>query len=141
MSNALAGYKAKLLSSTSTGGAVTAIAELRDFTLSVAHAEIDATSHDSSGDREIIAGSGSWNGTADLLHVTANQSQKNVFDLLVSRVKVDTEFYPTGSSSDGFFNGEIFFTGFDLSAPNDDAAATALTFAGNGVLTRGSSSS
>lgn len=138
--SALAGYKAVLAVSTSTAGAVTAIAELRDYTMSVEHAEIDATSHDSSGDREIIAGTGSWNGTADALFVMANQTHKDAFDLLVSRTKTNAEFYPTGSSSDGFFSGEMFFTGFDLSAPNDDALAVSLSFAGTGVLARSSSS-
>lgn len=139
--SALAGYKAVLALSTSTSGAVTKIAELRDYTMSVEHAEIDATSHDSSGDREIIAGTGSWNGTAELLTVIADATQKAAFDLLTARTKVDAEFYPTGSSSDGFFNGQMFFTGFDMSAPNDDALATSISFAGTGVLARGTSSS
>lgn len=137
---ALAGYKAVLSLSTSTGGSVTKIAELRDYTMSVEHAEIDATSHDSSGDREIIAGTGSWNGSAELLTVISDATQKAAFDLLTARTKVDAEFYPTGSSSDGFFSGEIFFTGFDMSAPNDDALATSISFAGTGVLARSSSS-
>lgn len=140
MTNAIAGYNAKLMTSTSTGGSVTALAELRDYTLSVEHAEIDATSHDSSGDREIIAGVGSWSGSADLLHVMSNATHKAAFDLLTSRTKVDAEFYPTGSSSDGHFSGEMFFTSFELSAPNEDALAVGLSFMGTGALARNSSS-
>lgn len=138
--SALAGYKAVLALSTSTSGSVTKIAELRDYTMSVEHAEIDATSHDSSGDREIIAGTGSWSGSAELLSVIADATQKAAFDLVTARTKVDAEFYPTGSSSDGLFSGQMFLTGFDMSAPNDDALGTSISFAGTGVLTRSSSS-
>lgn len=136
---ALAGYKAFLALSTASGGADTRIAELRDYTMSVEHAEIDATSHDSSGDREIIAGTGSWSGTAELLTVIANTEQIEVYDVLVARTLVDMEFVPTGSSSDGTFSGSGFVTGFDMGAPNDDALNTSLSFQGTGALTRNSS--
>ncbi len=139
MSNALAGYKAFLSLSTATGQSKTRIVELRDYTMSPTHAEIDATSHDSSGDREIIAGTGAWSGTADLLHVTAEATQQEAYDVLVARALIDFEFVPTGSSSDGTFSGSGFVTGFDLSAPNDDASNTSLTYQGSGALTRNSS--
>ena len=138
--SALAGYKAALFYSTSTGGALARLAELRDFTLSLEHAEIDGTSHDSSGTREVIAGTNSWNGSADVLMVMANAGHKAAFDLLTAKTKLDLEFYPTGSSSDGYYSGEAFFTTFELGAPNDDALATSLNFVGTGALTRSSSS-
>lgn len=139
--SALAGYKAILAFSTSsTGGALTAVAELRDYTMSVEHAEIDATSHDSSGDREIIAGTGSWSGTAELLTVMGNATHQSAYDMLVARTKFAAEFRPTGSSSDGYFSGALFLTGLDMSAPNDDAFATSISFVGTGVLTRSSCS-
>lgn len=138
--NALAGYKAKLMFSTSTGGSVTALAELRDYTLSLEHSEIDATSHDSSGTREVIAGTDQWSGSAEVLHVMSNATHKNAFDLLTGKTKFDMEFYPTGSSSDGLFSGSAFFTTFEMGAPNDDARAVNVSFVGSGALTRSSSS-
>ena len=48
--SAIAGYKGVLTVSTSTGVG-SEIAEIRNFNISVEHSEIDATSHDSSGDQ------------------------------------------------------------------------------------------
>jgi len=138
--SALAGYKAALFFSTSTGGSLTRIAELRDYTLTVEHAEIDGTSHDSSGTREVIAGIDSWSGSAELLTVISNQTQKDAFDLTVAKTKIDAEFYPTGSSSDGLFSGQMFFRTHEQGAPNEDALGTNVSFVGTGGLTRSSSS-
>lgn len=139
MSNARAGYTAKLLTSTSTGGSLSELAELRDYTLSAQHNEIDVTSHKSSGDREVIGGIGQWSGSADLLSLPNNTGHQAMYDVLKARTKVLAEFYPTGSSSDGYFSGSIFFTGYDLSAPNEDALAVSVSFVGDGPLTRNSS--
>ena len=58
---AIAGYKALVKTSTSsTGGTLTKIAELRDYTLTTTHDTFDATSHDSSGERERIGGITGW---------------------------------------------------------------------------------
>ena len=45
------------------------------------------------------------------------------------------EAFPTGSSSQGYFAGEVFITEHEASFPNEDAAAYSLTFEGHGVLT------
>lgn len=139
--SALAGYKAALhFSTSSTGGTLTRVAELRDYTLTVEHAEIDGTSHDSSGTREVIAGTDNWTGSAELLTVISNQTQKDAFDLTRAKTKFDAEFYPTGSSSDGLFSGSLFMRTFEQSAPNEDALGTSISFVGTGGLTRSSSS-
>ncbi len=138
----LAGYKAFLSLSTASGQAKSRIVELRDYTMSVEHAEIDATSHDSSGDREVIGGIGSWNGSAEILHVMSSGeagSGNAVYDVLVGRTLADMEFVPTGSTNDGTFSGSGFVTGFELGAPNEDALNASLTFVGTGALTRNSS--
>lgn len=137
--SAIAGYKGVIGISATTGGAVAEVAEIRNFEVSMDHAPIDATSHDSSGDKEIIAGLGSWSGSAEFLHVQANSGHQSLFDVLAARTKVLFEFYVTGSSSDGWYNGEGFMTGFALSAPNEDAAATNVSFEGSEVLVRNSS--
>lgn len=135
----LAGYKAFLQLSTASGGSKTRIAELRDYTLTVEHAEIDATSHDSSGTREVIAGTDNWTGSAELLTVIANAEQKEAFDITVGKTLVDFEFVPTGSSSDGSFSGSGFMRTFEMGAPNEDALNTSVSMVGSGALTRNSS--
>jgi len=140
--SAIAGYKGVFsMTSTSTAAAgLSEIAEVRNFTITVEHAEIDATSHDSSGDREVIAGTGSWNATAELLHVQASTDQQAIFDAITGRVLTYAEWYPTGSSSDGMYSGIGFLTNWELNSPNDDASNTSIGFVGSGVLARTSSS-
>ena len=136
---AIAGYKGVLTISTSTGLG-SEIAEVRNFNISVEHAEIDATSHDSSGDREVIAGVGQWSMTADYLHIQGSTDHQGIFDILVGRTKVLSEFFPTGSSSDGYYSGIGYMTGWELALPNDDAAAANISFVGSGALVRSSCS-
>ena len=137
--SSIAGYKGFFGFSTAVGQAITQLGELRNFNLSAEHAEIDATSHDSSGDREVIGGTGSWSGTADYLHIQADAEHQELFDVLVNRTKVDFEWHPTGSSSDGFYSGSGYFNSWELAAPNDDALGANIALVGTGALTRGSS--
>jgi len=140
MANEIAGYKAVLLFSTSTGGTKTDIASLRNFTINHTLGTIDVTTHESSGVRALIAGVSEWSGSAETLHVTSNATHKAAYDVLVNKTKVDTEFYPTGSSSDGYWTGECFITDWSLSSPDTDANAASISFEGTGALTRSSSS-
>jgi len=139
-SSATAGFRGLMYFSTSTGGSVAKAAEIMDWSINIEHAEIDVTSHDSSGTREIISGIDQWSGSAEMLHVMAGSgpgSANAIFDLMTAKTKVDFEFYPTGSSSDGYYAGSGFFTGYEISAPMDGALATNLTFVGSDKLTRG----
>ena len=136
---AIAGYKALLFTSTSTGGTLAQVAELKDYSIDVSHAEIDVTSHDSSGTREIIAGIDQWSGGGEISYVVASTQHQSMFDVLIGKTRIDFEFHPTGSSSDGAFSGQGFISGFNMSAPTEDALNASLTFVGNGQLTRISS--
>jgi len=138
--NAVAGFKGAILASTGSGGSVSRIAEVTNWTVTETMREIDATSHDSSGYGEVIAGIVRWSGSADALYVISDATHKTVHDVLSGRAEVDAEFYPTGSSSDGYYSGSMLFTQFQLASPNEDAFALNLTFVGNGVLARSSSS-
>ena len=131
----IAGYTAIVKTSTSTGGSVTKIGELRDYTLDVTHDTFDATSHDSSGERERIAGITAWVGSAEALYVDDNASQRQVFTALNERTKIDFEFMPVGSSSGDHWTGTGFITGHALTGPNEDAAALAIELEGTGILT------
>jgi len=135
--SAVAGYRGKVLASTTSTGAVTAIAEVKNFSLTVEMAEIDATSHESSGHREVIGGTNSWSGSADYLQVMANATHQETYDMLVTKTLSTFEFYPTGSSGDGYYTGTGYFTNWELASPNDDALAVSISLVGSGALTRG----
>ena len=132
---AIAGYTAIVKTSTATGQAVTKIGELRDYSLDVTHTTFDATSHDSSGERNRIGGITEWSGSAEALYVDDDASQRQVFTALNDRTKVDFEFMPVGSSSGDHWVGSGFITGHNLTGPNEDAAALAIELEGTGVLT------
>jgi predicted secreted protein len=137
---AIAGYRALLNISTSTGGSLSQVAELKDYTLDVSHQEIDVTSHDSSGSREIIAGIDQWTGSGEINYVVASSNHKALFDVMVGKTLVDFEFIPTGSSSDGYFSGTGYVSGFSMNAPTEDALGASVTFTGHGTFARSSSS-
>ena len=133
---ALAGYKAIVKTSTSsTSGAQTSIGELRDYTLTGTHDTFDATSHDSSGERERIGGITGWTGSAEALYLDDNTSQRQIFEVLNGQTKIDLSFMPVGSSSGDHWTGAGFITGHELTGPNEDAAALAIEIEGTGVLT------
>lgn len=135
MTDALQGYLGVMKASTAKGATPAKVAEVRNFELMIEAQEIDATSHDSSGDDENIMGKVSWSGTAESLHVQGNAGQQALHDVMVNRTKVDLEFYPH-SESDG--HGYLFGSGFvdewELADPNDSAAAVSLAFVGDGIL-------
>lgn len=139
--SAVAGFKGivKASSATSTGPVID-IAEVREFTITREMSEIDATSHDSSGQRETIPGTRSWNGAAEYLQVMGSSQHQNLFDSIDSSDPLLWEFYPTGSSSDGYFDGDAHITSWELASPNEDALLTNVNFVGTGALTRSSSS-
>lgn len=132
---AFAGYKAIVQTSTASGGSETKIGELRDYTLTGTHDTFDATSHDSSGERERIGGITGWTGSAEALYLDDTASQRQVFDALNGQTKVSFSFMPVGSSSGDHWTGDGFITSHELTGPNEDAAALAIEMEGTGVLT------
>lgn len=138
--NSIAGFKGFVFAG-DTGGALQRIAELRNFTLTRSMSEIDVTSRDSSGDREVIGGIRQWSFTAEALYAQDSTGQKFLFNALSNETKQDVEFYPTGTSS-GFpiFTGTVFINNWELAGPNDDATALNIEGVGNLVLTAATSS-
>ena len=139
-SNGIAGYKGVLALSTANAGTMSDIAEIRDFTIDQQMSEIDVTTHDSSGYRDVVAGIVSWSGSATLNHVQTSTDHKGIWDVLNGKTQVDAEFYPTGSSSDGYYSGDIYITNYSINSPNEDALTASFSFVGTGAITRSSSS-
>lgn len=133
---AIAGFKGKVAASSSVGGAVTVIAEVRDWSLTGEHAQLDATSKDSSGAREFISGLDQWSGSIEHLYAGDSATQKNLFDALFNKTTVDMEFYPQGTSSQfPIYSGSAVFTSWGLNSPNEDITTITADFQGSGTLT------
>ncbi len=94
-------------------------------------------------DASYIAGIDQWTGGGEINYVTSSSGANHaaLYDVLVNKVQVDFEFLPTGSSSDGYFSGTGYVSGFNMTAPTEDALNASLTFAGNGAFARSASSS
>jgi predicted secreted protein len=141
MANEIAGFKAVFGFSSASGGTINELGSLRNFGISATHTPVDVTTFDSSGHRDFVAGWENWTGTAETLHVQTSTRHKDLADLMIARTKFDMQFYPTGSSSDGYYSGSAFFTDFGVNAPMEDALAGNIGFQGTGTLARAGSSS
>lgn len=136
----IAGYSGFVYAGASTGTPAK-IAELREWTLSMEMSEIDATSHDSSGAREVIGGITNWSGSAEYLYAGDNASQKALHTLLSGRTASDFYFYPAGTSSEfPIYTGSGYVTSWEVSGPNEDALAASVDFVGTAALTQTTSS-
>lgn len=131
---ALQGYKGKVRLSTAYGETPAELGELREFSVMIEADEIDVTSHQSSGDSEVIIGKIAWSATAQALHIQGNAGQQALFDVLTNRTKVDFEFYPTGSPGEGYLFGQGYIDEWENSAPGADALATDIGIVGTETL-------
>ena len=135
-SAAVAGFKGKIYSSTSTSGTLTKIGEVRDFVLTLDRPQIDAKSRDSGENPDWIMGIETWGVTAEYLEVSTDAFHRSLADVAIAGTKGKIELYPTGSSSHQAFTGEGFLTGCESGHPNEDAIIANVTFAGAGALSR-----
>jgi len=110
--------------------------ELRNYELTVERPMFSAISRDSGENPDSIPGIETWGFTAEYLEVSTNAGHRSVFDLMNAATKIKSELYPTGSSSEQAFAGEGYMENWGSVSPNDDAAATNITFKGTGALTR-----
>ena len=131
---AVAGHTGKLFLSTAVGQTPAALAELRDYSLLIEADEIDATSHQSSGDSEAIMGKIGWSATAGALHIQGNTGHQSLYDVLVNRVAVNFEFYPTGNASEGYLFGKGYIDEWQNGSPLSDASAVDLGIIGTETL-------
>lgn len=115
------------------------VAEVRDFQIHQEAEQVDGSYHGAVWDEQ-IQGIGTWSGSAETLFVPGDATHKDLFDLIVDSERASFEFYPTGSSSDGYFSGNGYIQDWNLAHPNSAAAAQQVAFVGTGTLTRTSSS-
>ncbi len=134
--SAIGGYTGRILAGASTGTAIS-IAEFRTFEITQEMSEIDATSRDSSGHREHIAGIRNWSGTMEYLYAGSNASQIALKSLLNGGTLVAFEFYPAGSSASfPIYTGSGYINDWSATVANEDAIAVNVGFVGTGALTQ-----
>ena len=114
----------------------TAIAELKDYTLTVNRAEIDVTSHDSSGFKEVLSGIADWAWTADVLYLSTQASQADARDALLNSQLVNITFKQTTANASKKFQGKMRMTQFTVGHPTNDAVVGTMAGVGHGTLTR-----
>lgn len=139
-SAAIAGYTGKVWAGPSTGS-VQEVAEIRNYEISIEQTELDATSHDSSGQREILLGVRSWSGSAEYLFAANTSSQTQLHALIVDGTKGTFYFYPNASSSSyPIYYGDAYVSSWSLAGPMDDPTVNNIEFMGTGTLTQQTSS-
>lgn len=112
------------------------IGELRDVTLTLEMSPIDASSHDDAPDTEFIGGRRNWTASAEMLYIAADAAQDDVFSALNGNTLTKFNFFPKIGSGLEQFDGDGFFTSWELAGPNDDAAAVAIEIQGSGGLVK-----
>ncbi len=135
---AIAGFVGEVFISDAGAPADNKIGELREMTLTLEHEAIDATSHDSARWREFIDGLRSWSVSAEALYVDGDAGQDDILAILLGDQNAAISFRPEGSTvGDAEFSGVVKVTSFELTGPNDDAAAVSIEAQGTGALTKG----
>lgn len=135
---AIPGFQGQVMVSTD-GVNYTKLCELREVTITVERDTIDATSHCSAGWKENILGNAQWSASADALYVDGDANQTAVYDALINRTDLYFKFQPTGETpqaGDTLWSGIGIITSWELSLPNDDAAAVSVEILGKGALTK-----
>ncbi|MAN76868.1 MAG: hypothetical protein CML24_06665 [Rhizobiales bacterium] len=114
------------------------LGETRDSTLTVNQAEIDATSYDSQGWMEYIAGLKSWELSTESLYLAnnnpGNPGQLAVWDALIAAQVLLWRFVPKNQAGLLGYQGSGFATSFEVNPPVDDAVTLSLSIIGTGPI-------
>lgn len=142
---AIPGRKAYIRASTASASTATssqtALAELRDYTLTVTGDVIDVTSHDSNNFKETLPGIRSWSWTADLIYLSTGAGQSALRTAFLSTAtagnpQVNITFMQSTSTSTKKYQGKAYLTSFEISHATNDAVLGKLSGVGNGALKR-----
>ena len=142
------GFKGSLyLATSSSGGTIVKFGELKDFTLSVAGGALDATSKDSAGWHENLAGLREWSGQGSGLYLleSTDVGQAALYSALTGGLPVWLQLRE--ASSVGLSTGPMLFTGlavvtgFDIESPLDGPDGAKISLKGTAPLTKQSATS
>jgi len=131
---AIAGYEGGLY--TDNAGTETAIAKVREATLTIEADTIDTTNFDTEGWAENIPSFRSWSVDAELLYVPEDTSQEDLEDALFANTPVTVVLYPKDEASAKGYKGQAYITSYEVGEPVDDAVTISVTLTGTGALTK-----
>lgn len=140
-SQAFAGFLSQLY--VDIGGAVyTKIAEMKEVTLRIERDTIDVSSHGSQGWKDNITGLALWTATSNYLYIEGSASQEALYSALIDRTVLNFRHIPRGleaiAGANYKYEGQGVVTSWEVSGPNNDAAASAIDVQGAGALVRSS---
>lgn len=134
---AIAGYNGKVYESIDGGSNYREIGELRNVTLRIHTDMIDATSHASAGDKEVIPGIRSWDADFEYLYISSDAAQDEIDSAVANRTKVLFRFDPESTASGKErWSGSGYFEDVELQGPTADAAIRNGKITGTGALTK-----
>lgn len=119
--------------STDNGVTYTKIGGQKDASLRIDVKDADATTKDSNGWEESIPTTKSWGIDLDALLLETDAGQTALYNALVGGSDVMAKLTLPGG---GQFTGHGHFTGWNLSAPQDNSMPIKTTFKGTGPLTK-----
>ena len=134
----LASLRASTAAASTATSSQTALAELKNYTLTIDTTPIDVTNHDSSGWKEHIHGIRSWSWTADLVYLSTGAGQGALRANLLGATPalINVTFKQSTSNTSKKYQGKTRVTSFDLNTATDDAVLGTMSGVGNGALTR-----
>lgn len=130
--NAIPGFDGRLLVEVAT--VPTVVADIRDVTLTITHAVIDATTHDDAPWTVNIEGRRSWTVSAEALYFEGDAGQEELLTAIFAGTTVQIDLRPQTGSGNREFSGQARMTSYEHAEPNDDATATSLELEGCGAL-------
>jgi len=137
---AIAGFKSMVYISQTEDGTYNRLCELKEVTLSIERDTIDVSNHCSGGWKDNINGMAQWSASAEALYIFDNTAQEDVWDALIDENPLWFRFVPRGSEgvvgTHYKYEGQGIITSWELSGPNDDAAAISIEILGVGQLDR-----
>lgn len=116
-------------------GTETAIAKVREATLSIETDTIDTTNFDTNGWAENVPSFRSWSVDCEALYVSGDVSQEDLEDALFANTPLTVVLYPKDSASGKGYKGTAYVTSFEVGVPVDDAVSISFTLTGSGALT------
>lgn len=147
------GFKATLYVASSSGGAapnttgaLVKIGELAEATLNAQMGAMDATSKDSAGWKEALAGLREWalTGSGMYLLETSDPGQLSIYNVLQGQESIYLSLREAASSVVApiqLWSGVGIVTAFDVGSPLDKPADFKLTIKGTGALTKAAATS
>lgn len=131
---AFAGFCGQV-SISANGADYVVIGEVRDSTLTLNQADIDATSYNCAGWMNNIPGLKSWEMSVDALYVgDQDLGQLTGFESLLAGEIMFFRFLPKQGQRKKGYEGRGFLTSFEVNVPVDDAVSLSMSIIGGGSL-------